>query len=365
MHEESITYSQASCIMAMFLFGSTLIFGGGIEANRDSWLALIIAIIMFIPISLIYARLVKLFPGKNLFGILEELFGKIFGKILGGVFVWYAIYLAASILRNTTDFIQIAAMPETPQIAVAILLLAVIAYMVKCGMETFGKWSLVTFIMICIVVPFTVFISIRSIKWSNLLPIFDNKLGSMLKASYRQFSLSFGETVMFLGVAGSLGKKDSPYKSYFYGILCASVISIIVITRDIAVLGPAMIESVCYPAFVTGRIINPSESFARIESLIGINYVIASITKMTLCVFVAVKGMASLFNIDDYKKNVMPICLLCLMLSIISYDSVVDLSESARNYYPIYAMPFQIFIPLVMWITAEIKKSRRNACGKI
>lgn len=364
MHQESITHRQASCILIMFIFGSTLVFGVGTEVGQDVWISMILTIAMIVPVSLIYARLIRLFPRKNLFEILEALFGQIFGKILTVVFVWYAIHLAASVLRNYTDFIQVTAMPETPQLPVAVLLLAAIVYLVKCGMETFGKWALVTFIIICAIIPFTLLLSIPLIKGSNLLPILDHDWGGILKAAFQQFSLPYGETVLFLGVAGSLKKENSPYKSYLYGILCAGVISVLILLRNTAVLGPAMVEAVYYPAFVTGRIINPSESFARIESVISMNYLFAGITKIALCVFAAAKGMASLLNIQDYKKNIVPVCLLSLMFSVISYDSVTHLFYFVANYYPVYVIPFQILIPLIMWITAEIKRGRKRQLRK-
>ena len=268
MNNELITHRQASSILVMFIFGSTLVFGVGTEVGQDMWISLLLTIAMILPVSLMYARLVRLYPGKTLFEMLEVLFGKIAGKILTGVFVWYAIHLGASVLRNFTDFFQVTSMPETPQLPIAVLLLAVVVYLVKCGMETYGKWALVTFSIICIMMLFTLLLSIGSIKWSNLLPVLDNDWGSLLRASYQQFTLPFGETVLFLGVAGSLRREDSPYKSYWYGILCAGLISMIILIRNILVLGPSMMEAVSFPSFVTGRIINVSDSFARIESVI-------------------------------------------------------------------------------------------------
>jgi spore germination protein KB len=360
MQKESITQQQASCILVMFIFGSTLVFGVGTEVGRDIWISLTLTIAMIIPAVLIYARIIRLFPGKNLFELVEELFGSAFGKVLTCVFVWYAIHLAASVLRNFTDFIQVTALPDTPQLPVAVLLLAVIVYLTKCGMEVFGKWALVTFIIICVIIPITVVLSVPSMKWSNLLPIMDNEWGDILTATYQQFSLPFGEVVLFLGVANSLRRENSPYKAYLYGILCAGAISIVILLRNITVLGPAMMESVYYPAFVAGRIINPSEFFARMESVIAMNYLFAGITKMSFCIFVAAKGMTRLFNLQDYKKLLIPVCLLCLMFSLISYNSVTHLFDFVKNYYPIYVIPFQILIPLLIWITAEIKRSRRN-----
>lgn len=360
MQKESITRRQANCILITFIFGSTVVFGVGTEAGQDMWISLLITIATIVPVSLIYARTIKLCPGKNLSEMLEELFGKVFGKILIILYVWYSIHLSASILRNFTDFIQVTSMPETPQVPVAICILAVILYLTKCGLEVFGKWAVVVFIVVCGIIPFTVLLSSNTLDWTHLSPIMNHDLKDILTSSFQQFSLPFGETVLFLGIAASLGKNESPYKVYLYGILCAGFISVIILMRNILVLGPEMMESVYYPSFVAGRIINPGEFFARIESVISMNYLLAGVTKIALCVFVAAKASANLFNLQNYKSMLAPVCFLCLMFSMISYHSSTHLFVFVKYYYPVYVVPFQIMIPLLVWITAEFKNAKKK-----
>lgn len=345
----------------MFIFGSTLVFGIGTEAGQDIWISQLFAIAFTIPAVLMFARIMKLFPGKNLFEIIDELFGKIFGKVLIVLLVWYALHLSASVLRNFTDFIQVTTMPETPQLPVAIMLLAPILYLARCRTGVFGKWSVVTFVIISTIILFTILLSIEAMDWNNILPVMEHDMGTLLNSSYQLFTLPLGETFLFLGIADSLKKGDSPYKAYLYGILFIGFSSLLILPRNVLVLGPGMMEVTYYPSFAVGRIINPGDFFARIENMLSMNYIFTGITKITLCIVFVVKGIASLFKIPEYRKILAPICLLCLALSIISYHSVMDLFDFVKRYYPIYTIPFQILIPLLIWITAEIKKSRKKA----
>ena len=362
MPRENITQLQGNCILIMFIFGSTIVFGVGSEAGQDMWIAFVLALAMTVPAVLVYARIMSLSPGKDLFEIMEELFGKIFGKTLTVLVAWFAIHLGASVLRNFTDFIQVVSMPETPQLPVAILILAVIIYLTKCGVELFGRWAAVTLIIICAVFLFTLSLSFKSMEFTNILPIMGHSSDVIIRAAFQQFSLPLAETVLFLGLAGSLKKEASPYKAYLYAILFAGTLTIIIILRNISLLGPLM-EAVYYPSYVATRLVNTGDFLVRTENLISINYLFAGVVKLSLCVFAGAKGLASLFNIQNYKDVLAPVCLLLLMFSVISYESVMHLFDFVKNYYPIYVFPFQVIIPLLVWIAAEIRRVRKDGAG--
>jgi spore germination protein KB len=360
MQKEFITSWQASCILVMFIFGSTLVFGIGNQAGQDTWITLLFTLAMAIPAVLIYARIISLLPGKDLFEIMEELFGRFFGKILIVLFSWYAIHLGASVLRNFTDFIQVVSLPETPQLPVAILMIAVVIYLTKSGVHILGKWAAITLTIIGAVIVFTVLFSLRSLDPTSILPVMDHSLGTITTAAFQQFALPFGETVLLLGIAGSLKKEDSPYKAYLYGILIAGFISLLTILRNIMLLGTPLMQAVYYPSFVAAKIINTGDFFARIESLISMNYLFAGVTKIALCLLAAAKGLTVLFNLQNYKKILAPACLLTLAFSATFYNSVMHLFDFVEYYYPIYAVPFQIIIPLLVWIGAELKAHKKN-----
>ena len=50
-----------------------------------------------------------------------------------------------------------------------------------------------------------------------------------------------------------------------------------------------------------------------------------------------------------------PIGILLALYSIIVHSDAAELIEWATDIYPYYAIPFQIIIPVIVWITAEIK----------
>jgi len=122
MQKSIISSKQAIYIMILFLVGSSAVTGVSTSSKQDSWISFLLAIVMAIPLILMYSRIIKLFPSKNLYDILYELFGKIGGLIFSLIYIIYSLQLSALVIRNFTEFFQMVSMKETPQYILAIFL---------------------------------------------------------------------------------------------------------------------------------------------------------------------------------------------------------------------------------------------------
>lgn len=359
MDKELITKRQALCTIMLFIFGSTVVMGGNSSAEQDSWLSLLLASVAIIPLVLIYARIIRLYPGSDLFAIFETLFGKIVGKVCVALMSWYALHLASLVLRNFSEFIQITSMPETPQLPLMIAMMLVTAYIAKSGIEALGRWSLVVLPVVILVVLFTTVSALPKMDFSNILPIMGHDFGTIAEGSFAIFTFPFAETVLFLGVAGAIKSTDSPYKIYIKAVLAGAAVLLIVVLRNLEILGSATMSTRYFPSYAAARIIEVGDFFSRIEGVISMNFLLTGVVKITLCLLVAAKGIARLFGIDNYRRLVMPVGILVTALCAIVYDNTMQMF-SFLPIYEYYALPFQIIIPLVVWIVAEIKAKRKK-----
>lgn len=360
MQKEMISARQMVCIIVMLIFGSSVIMGVSSEAAQDSWISLLLAEVITAPIILIYARIIKLFPEKDLFEIIEILFGKIAGKIIIILMIWYSIHLCALVLRNFSEFVQIAIMPETPQLPIMIAMILVVVYMAKSGIETMGKWSIIMLSIIMLVVILTILLSINKMDFTNILPVMEHDFRTIATGAFQLFSFPYAETVLLLCLASAIKKKDSPYKIYMYSTLIGTAILLLAILRNLFLLGPEMVAASYFPSYVAVRIIDVADYLTRMEGFIAMNFILAGIVKITVCLMAASKGTASLFGIKNYRQILLPVSLLVVALSAIIYKNVMEMFDFLRI-YKYYAIPFQIIIPLAIWITAEIKLSKKRA----
>lgn len=359
MQKEMISMRQAFCIIVLFICGSSVVMGGSSDAGQDSWISLLLAFLGMIPLLLFYARIIRLYPDKDMFDIFEALFGKIFSKAFIVLMSWYALHLCALVLTNFSQFIEIMAMPETPQLPLMIVMLAVTAFIAASGVETLGKWSVIIIPIFCTTVVLTVIASLKQMDFSNILPVMENNFSKIAAGSLKLFSFPLAETVLFLGLAGSIKRQASPYKLYIYATAFAVLILFVVMVRNIELLGPALMKVEYFPSYIAARIINIGDFFARIEGTISMNFIITGITKIAVCLLVAAKGTAHLFGIPNYRKILIPVALLALSVSTILYKSAMEMFAFLET-YQYYALLFEVIIPVIVWICAEIKIRRQK-----
>jgi spore germination protein KB len=362
MQKEMISMGQAICMIVLFLFGSSAVMGMSSETGQDSWIAIVMASVFGSMITLIYARIISLFPERNLYDIAQAIFGKIIGKIIIVLMTWYAIHLAALVLRNFSEFIQIVALEETPQLAMMIATLVVTGYLVVSGIGALGKWSMIATALVIAVVLFTVVLAIKQVTLSNILPMMTHDFSTIGSATLKLFTFPFAETVLFLTLADSIKKSDNPYRIYLYGIFIGGVVLVIVALRNLMILGAPMMGKSYFPSYTAARIINIGELFSRIEMSIFYNFILGGIAKISICVFAAVKGVEKLFNIKSNLKTVFFVSILILLVSKFQFNSVMEMMKFI-DVYQYYALSFQIFIPVLIWIGAEMKtrKKRKNS----
>jgi hypothetical protein len=99
----------------------------------------------------------------------------------------------------------------------------------------------------------------------------------------------------------------------------------------------------------------------RIESSVTIAFFAVGFVKTTVCVIAALRGMQHIFRLDHYRSVTAPFCLLFIVLCENLFKNLAEVIEFINFYYPFIAVPFQLFLPVSLWIGAEVKHRKKNA----
>lgn len=362
MQKEIISKKHASSILMLFIIGSSLALGVNQSVGQDTWISLILGVFIAIPFLLIYARIITLSPDKNLFDLVIDLFGVFIGKILVLAITLYAIFLGSLVLRNFSEFIEITALQDTPQVPIMIAVMMIVFYLTKSGPQNLGKWSKVIFPVLFFSFAITFVLSITKMDLTNFMPVMNHSFKNITLASFDIFIFPFAEIVLFLTFSNTLEKGSNPKKIFIYALLGAGGILLFALYRNLLVLGVPIMDNSYFPSFTSTRVIGVPNTLERVENLIATNFILAGIAKTSVCLMAGSKGAAKLFNIENYNRIIMPVALLILALSPIVVDNTMDMFASLPH-YKYYALPIEVAIPLLVWVTAEIKhyKNKKKA----
>ncbi|MFA5657740.1 MAG: endospore germination permease [Oscillospiraceae bacterium] len=357
MQKEMLTARQVTAMLIIFIIESSMIVGTASQLKQDSWMSIPVGVVIALPFVMLYLRVIRLYPEMDLFEILDEVLGKTVGKIFTALITLYSIHLGAVVIRGFAEFVEITSLPETPQLPLMFGMIIVSIYIVRSGVKCLGRWSLIIALIITFVVCLTTILLIKNMRIENLMPIMENPPKKILMASLMVAAFPFAESMLFTTFAGSIKKSDNVYKIYFSAILAGSLLLLIVVFRNICVLGGEMLVAEFFTSYNVAKIINVADFFTRIENSITMNFLFAGITKISICVFAASKGIASLFSIKNYKTMVFPIGLSMTALSVILYKDIMESFRFVSIVY-VYELPFHILISFSLWIFAEIRKHR-------
>lgn len=361
MSKEIIPAGQSVSIVILFIIGSSLFMGTSGQSGNSIWIALIFAGTLALPLMLIYARLHVLFPGKDLYDMLISAFGAVIGRVFSCLYIWYSLHLGALVLRNFGEFSQTVALTSTPMLAPMLVIALLCIWVVNAGMEVLGRSAKFLLLFSLAVIVFVQLLCVPKYEYHHLKPLLDSGWGPVFTDTAGSFTFPFAEIVIFLGAFNVLPKKGSASRVLISGVLIACVITIVASLRNLLVLGPDIISSLYFPSYVAVSRINVGDFLTRIEGSSAIVFVTALFIKVSLCLYVTCNGVAKVFKLQSYRSVVLQMGLIMVYLSDFIYKDITQMQYFAYHIYKIYALPFQVVIPLLLWITAEIMARRATS----
>ncbi len=359
MRKEQISESQMYILITTFMIGTTTAISAYMDSKQNAWISMLIALAFIIPTIIIYGSISSNYPNKDIFQILEHVFGKIVGKIVGAFYTFYFFHLGAICMRNMTEFIHIASLPETPQYFTALFIGMLAIYILKAGLEVMVRVNKFIFPFLLFIIGLTIIFVIPRADITHFLPILEDGWEPVLENSHVLSVFPLGETVIFLSFFNTVENRKQSPRIYLKGIFLGGLILLGVIVRNTLVLGSANLALSIFPSLEAVSLINIGNFIRGIDIAIAIVITIAGFIKVSVSLLASCIGTARLFGFADYKWVSAPLGLLMMSLSFILYDSAMHMIEWV-NIYKYYVIPFQLIIPLFILIFGWLKKQKAN-----
>lgn len=353
MQNSNLTYKQGISLIILFISGSSTVLTPGLESKNDVWLAILLAMIFALPILFIFERLLYLFPGKDLFDILQLIFGKVLGKFFSILYIWFSFHLGTLVLCNFAYFINIVALDNTPLIIPTLFIAILCIEAVTFGIEILGRWGEFAIVVLIISISILVILLIKNMNINNLMPILYDGFTPVFKGAFSVFSFPFAELVIFTMVFTNFKEKGPP-KIYRIGLFLGGILLLLTSLTDILILGADIAEIYYFPAYAAVRRISLGTFIERIEIVVSLVFLIGGIVKISICLLATSKGVSKLFNFEDYRFIVTPIAITMTILSTFIYKSIMEMTTWAFKVWPYYAFIFQAILPVIFFIAAEI-----------
>jgi spore germination protein KB len=354
-----INARQASFLMFSFLMGSAILMIPSTVASlakQDGWISVLVATMFGMGIVLIYTTLGLMFPKQTIIQYSETILGKWAGKIVGLLYIWFYFHLGTLVIRNSSDYVALVALPGTPLIVITGVFLVVIAYAIRGGITTLGRVNEAILPFREAIVILVIILLLKDLKWENLRPVMGDGVIPILKGSIPATSFPFGETILFAMLLPNISNVQKLKKAYLTAILLGGIFLSISVLLTIFVLGPSIASRLNFPVQSVIQSIDIANFLTNLDAFGMLLWISSNFVKIAVCYYCAVVGIAQWFNLSDYRPIVTPVGILMLIFSLTVYNSSTEQAAFASTIWPFYAIPFEILFPLLMLIVAKIRR---------
>lgn len=282
--------------------------------GQNGYISIILSLITGIIPLMFYYFIMKEYPDKNIFEIINIKFK--YGIIINTLLVLFTVIYTSSIFYNLIEFINIEYLFKTPKIIISIIFSVCLLYLVNKGINTISRVSLIFFYLFCILFVTMFLGTFNLVDITKLLPFNEYGLNSILKGSY--YFISYNISPLFLLTFipyNKINKHNKFIKNflifYILGVLSIFIIYFFVIT----IYGSKMANLFVYPEFLLLKRLNIIGFLERVENILSLLFVF----EMFISISISISFILEYFKV--YKKNTTIIKIgIILILNILSLN---------------------------------------------
>lgn len=331
-----------------------------IISKQDSWISMIIACILGIIPLLIYYFITKKYPDKNILEIIQTVFGKVLGKIINIIMMIFIFIYASSIFYNLIIFIATQYLYNTPLLAIACIFGLCFYFLINKGINTVAKTSTILFYAFCFLFILTSLGLITQIDISNVLPINEYGIGSILNGSFHIISLNIAPLFLMLLIPYNKIKENKKFIKNSFIFYVISMLTIFLINFSVlSIYGSNIARLFQYPEFHLLKRLSLIGFIERVENILSIQWIFEMVIIIAISLCYIKENIKYYLKKDYYKNNL--IDLIIIIISIISVLNIFKTTITASNFYlnilPILNSMFFIIIPFIILILSLKKKT--------
>jgi hypothetical protein len=293
------------------------------------------------------------FSNKSIVDDSKEIFGKILGKVILLPYIAVLIITNLFLLVFSTGYIQFV-MEKASGVGLWIAISILVGYLSYSGIETIARSNtigsfilLVGIVIIILTTPLVI-----TINLDNLKPlIFSFK--KVIAGGLYPARLFFYHSVILIVLKPYFSKKRGAIKAIGLSNLIIQIVVSILVILLVATFGKELAVTLNFSFHNLSDL-----SLAGVETITFVIWILGNILKIGIFNFAAVKLIANLFELKDYRKIVIPFTFSILALTVYSTD--IRLPGSDTKYFVIGALLTVSLPTILLLILAYALVGRRN-----
>ncbi|PFG14428.1 GerAB/ArcD/ProY family transporter [Bacillus sp. es.036] len=356
-----ITNRQLIMVIVNFVIFSSILMAPAItvvSAKQDGWISMLLALVIGLVLNMLYLFLFKKYNYPSLFELMNRAAGKWFGTVMNILIIFYALHLAAMVVRNLSNFMVASVVPYSHPWTYQILIIIIVMYSAVLGVKNLFLLNDLLFPIVMVLTLFSLVLMTREFSFIELKPIFHVGAPSIFQGAYATLGYPFIEVLIIGAFFQYIKKKEKLMLAYLSGIAAGGLLLVITVFLIIGGEGTYIVARETYPTYSVLRDINFITVFERVEILLAVAWMIGLFVKICVCFLVVMMGLKHLSGSKTYRPYLIPIGILIWAMSNHLHKTVMDFSNFVITSWTMYWFTLYCLIILVFLIGLLRKKQK-------
>ncbi|HHT49712.1 MAG TPA: GerAB/ArcD/ProY family transporter [Firmicutes bacterium] len=221
------------------------------EVGHDGWISILSAGLLSTLIIIVVIALLRRYSHQSILEINRSLFGKVLGPILNLLLILYLSFSMVAAFRYFTEFIKLFTLEATPEIFLALLIIAPTVYLSWYGLKPVARFSriiffiLFSFLMLSIVV-------LPKVQFTFLMPVGAADL-ARLGQSLVPATLAFIGLELTVFLYPHISDQENTLKWVIGANLCTMAFITIIFLVTTGLFGENLLQTQVAPLFNLAR----------------------------------------------------------------------------------------------------------------
>ncbi|GAB6099582.1 endospore germination permease [Halanaerocella petrolearia] len=323
-------------------------------AKQDAWLATTIGYLVALVITFISLQLIKLYPDQNILEFSSDIMGSFLGKIVALVFFLYSFLVVVYVLEQFQLLMTIMVYQEFPPFFFKLAMISLVVYAVNLGAEVIFRVSDIIFITVILVTVFVGFGLVTEIDFSRVFPLLEEDMTSILQGSLMPI-VFLGQVVIILFFGNLTDKSFKLSKTINIGLFVGFQLIIGFVIASISIYGVDLSSRFLFPPYMLTRFIEAGGMILRQEIFLLVIWIGLILIQATAFFWICRASLVSLFNLNHKNHFSIPLAILIIVLSHISFKGIVDFQIYVETTYSLIIASVQLLVPSLLYLVALIK----------
>ncbi|WP_102347531.1 GerAB/ArcD/ProY family transporter [Bacillus sp. Marseille-P3661] len=328
------------------------------EVNNDIWISTIMGGIQGAILMLLVVVIINRMPEGDLIKQGEKLIGTWFSKFLGLMFFVFFTAAFITVMATFVYHLKDYFLHEAPTWIFVVVAIVVGGYAVFFGVEVIARMALIGVFSVLSLNILLLLGAIGNFDIRELLPVFDSGVIRTAWAS-RHFTADWTMTTMMAAIILPLVKDVKTWpRSGTVGVLYGLGFVVMWPIVEVGVLSAEVTAQYIVSCMQMARSAEIGIYIHRYEMIMVAFFALSILTQIMMSLYCASISLQRVFNLQDYRVLVIPVCLV---FGGISYWYVSDHARAIgfieREWVGI-GLAIAIGVPLFMWLIGFVFKDK-------